>query len=140
MSSNGLTVLVADRDADLRHIASFPFEQVEAEDTLRPLAILAERPDVTLLFTDVMLSRMSGDEMARYLAGLDSKVVVLRGATRGVARLDQAAAEPPARIWLARLWHALGAPFRLMRRGGKRRPDRQRNSAYRIGGSSAAAG
>jgi len=138
MSNNGLTVLVADRDADLRHLAACPFEQVEAEDTLRPLSILAERPDVTLLFSDVMLSRMSGADMASYLAGLDSKVVVLRGATRGVARLDRAAAEPPARSWLAAMWHALGAPFRLMRRRSKRRAERQRNPDYGIGRSPAA--
>jgi CheY-like chemotaxis protein len=137
MSSNGLTVLVADRDADLRHLAACPFEQVEAEDTLRPLSILADRPDVTLLFSDVMLSRMSGAEMARYLASLDSKVVVLRGATRGVAMLDRAAAEPPPRTWLAALWHLLAAPFRFMRRS-KRHAERQRDPAYGIGQSPAA--
>ena len=133
MESADTTVLVIDRAADLRYLEGCAFEMIETEDTFRALCALAKRPDVAVLFSDVMLSRMTGEELRAYLCEATGKLVVLHGAEKGVARIDEVLSEPPQSRWRAWLQHLAGLvtlPFRRLRRRGKAgRPEKPRRLA-----------
>ena len=67
------TALVVDDEAIVRLTAVYMFEDLgfevlEAEDAEKALAVLEQRPDVALLFTDCRMPGMSGPELARIAA------------------------------------------------------------------------
>jgi CheY-like chemotaxis protein len=123
MSADPCTVLVIDRAEHARWVEPGGYETFEAASTLEALGALAERPDVTLLFSDVLLSRLSGADLAAYLAAQPGKVVVLHGATAGIARVDAAGEARPGRRWWEALRRMLRALLRLT--GSARRPRRR---------------
>jgi CheY-like chemotaxis protein len=130
MSDQRITVLVIDRPADFRHVEHCGFETLEAEGTRAAMAALAERPDVALLFSDVLLSRMSGDQLADYLGRLSSRVIVLLNAAGGVAKMDQLlAAKPKRRHWLGSFRRAVRAAWRRL--FGRRRAAPRKHGAAR---------
>jgi CheY-like chemotaxis protein len=122
MASDPHTVLVIDRAEHARLLEPCGYETFDAASTLEALAALAERPDVSLLFSDVLLSRMSGAEFVRHVAALPTKIVVLHGATAGIDRMDAAMKEAPQRGW----WSAFRRALRALwsRLTGGRRPRR----------------
>jgi CheY-like chemotaxis protein len=120
MTSDPYTVLVIDRPEHARLVEPCGYETFDAASTLEALGALAERPDVSLLFSDVVLSRMSGPELVAYLAAQARRIVVLHGATAGVARMDAALREKPVPPWWARLRQALRALW-LRATGGRPR-------------------
>jgi CheY-like chemotaxis protein len=69
--SKAATLMVVEDDAQVRKLAvnmlhSLGYQTVEAGDAWTALRLLAERPDVDLLFTDVVLpGGMSGADLAR---------------------------------------------------------------------------
>jgi CheY-like chemotaxis protein len=120
MASDPCTVLVIDRAEHARIVEPCGYEIFDAASTLEAFAALAERPDVSLLFSDVLLSRMSGGALVEYLAALPAKVILLNGATAGVVRLDAAMKERPKPGWWDVFRRALrDAWARLI---GRRRP------------------
>src|SRR4051794_26850554 len=70
MNSGRKTVLVVDDETMVRLVSigifeDFGFEVLEADAGDKALDILAQRPDVVLLFTDCRRPGMSGPELAR---------------------------------------------------------------------------
>jgi PAS domain S-box-containing protein len=77
------TVLVVEDDARVRRVAvarlrSFGYRIVEAEDAPAALAILAQTPEVALLFTDVVMpGEMTGVELARVVLAQHPQIKIL---------------------------------------------------------------
>jgi CheY-like chemotaxis protein len=121
MTSDPCTVLVIDRPEHARLVEHCGYETFDAASTLEALGALAERPDVSLLFSDVMLSRMSGSDLVAYLAAQSRQIILLHGATAGVARVDAALREKPLPSWWARLRRTLRALWLRATGGGRPR-------------------
>lgn len=79
-------VLVVDDEALVRMLAVDLFEEagcevIEAADGVEALERLEARPDISLLFTDCRMPRMSGPELAKTAAGSrpDLQIVLVTG-------------------------------------------------------------
>lgn len=78
----GVTVLVVDDETMVRWAAAdifaeLGFEVLEASDGVEALAILRERADVDLLFSDCRMPRMGGPELAAAAAALRPKLRIV---------------------------------------------------------------
>lgn len=100
-SASGQTVLVVEDDAMVRGFAAevlkaAGYRVLAAEDGVEAVALTRDNPDISLLFTDVVLSGpMNGRVLAREITGLNPriKVVFTTGYTRNAiihhGRLDE---------------------------------------------------
>jgi CheY-like chemotaxis protein len=66
--AKGLVLLVVDDDEDVREIAvlyleSLGFSVVQARNGKEALQHLAERPEITLMFTDIKMPQMDGNQL-----------------------------------------------------------------------------
>ena len=94
ISSPPILVLVVDDESVLRFIATDVLEEngfqvLEAEDAKSALRILADRPDVRVLFTDVnMPGILDGMDLAReaHARWPDIKLVVTSGRPRPIGK------------------------------------------------------
>lgn len=76
------TVLVVDDDVLVRALAVDIFDSLgcvvlEASDGVEALSILRERPDVELLFSDCLMPRMGGPELAEASARLRPRLKIV---------------------------------------------------------------
>jgi CheY-like chemotaxis protein len=102
-SAGGELILVVEDEAEVRAIAiaflhSLGYSTCEAADAEQALRILADRPEIELLFSDVILgSGMNGSELARAARKLRPSLPTLltSGYEHPIAQADAAAANLP---------------------------------------------
>lgn len=80
------TVIVVDdeaavRDVQSRMLSQAGYDVLTADDASKALAIIKEKPEITLVIADVHMPEMNGDEMARHIRAMrpDLKILFVTG-------------------------------------------------------------
>jgi len=104
------TILVVEDDARVRRVAvarlrNLGYQIIEAENGIAALAILTDRPEVALLFTDVVMpGGMNGDQLAK--AAMEKRPGIKVLFTSGYAQPEVAAQGLEKGAWLRKPYTA----------------------------------